>query len=1053
MGGRLRDVPSPEDRLVAVRAYAIRAEQKQKWQFRRTRPPGPSGFTLIFNTETFSDAAQQLRVGAYQWREDGLLREAGLFHDPSSASADELRVIAEYARALDLELRTDRSFVDEVFYGLAYELNATIVGFNLPFDVSRLAIHHNSARGNMRGGFTFSLSEGERWPNVRVRHLNSRSALIDFRARRGERTPRSQRKKQRRISVRRGYFVDVRTAAAAVIGGSHDLRSLAELLDTPREKLDMEEYSGPITSEFLDYARTDVQVTWECYEQIARRYEGYGLTKTRLPSIYSEASVGKACLRQMGTGSWTKLQPEFPPEILGIIMSTYYGGRSEVRIRRQVVRSLYCDFASMYPSVCTLMGLWDFVIAQGIEYEDATEETRALLDRITLRDLKRKDAWRTLPVLVRVRPRADLFPVRTKYSAATEEGRTDRDAQYTIGLNYLSPDEPLWFTLADCIASKILTGRQPEVLEAVRFLPGTAQKTLQPVDVLGRPEYRIDPSREDFFRRLIELRIDVRSRMKQAQDAGRMEEAKRLDAEQLALKITANASSYGIFVELNVDSRRRLQELVCYGPAGKPFPAFERNVETPGSFFHPLLATLITGAARLMLAVTERLVEHEHIAWAFCDTDSMALACPPEMNLEEFLTRAERVRAWFDPLYPYKPEGGQLFEVKEQNYRLVGGKPTKDIDPPWCLAVSAKRHCLFNIDGKGRPVIRKASGHGLGHLLPPYAEERSPRSIPKPGVPLEDLDLQRWEYDLWYRIVLAALGDPPEHPKTENLPGFGDPAVARYAATTPALLRWFTTYNRGRPYREQVRPFGFLLAYQADPLRTKGDELPRAVSPFDRDLGTALALCFDRETGRPVRPDELRTYRRALAQYHLNPEAKFQGADYLDSGPTRRRHIRASGIEHIGKEANRWEEQFYLGFDPEAQVAYGVAPDDRARHKAEILRACLPYTATEIARASGVARSAVSDFLSGKSDTLEDTLRQIQKVLPVLQAERQEQDESDRDLLARVKQRIREDGLRAFARGIGEDGSNLWSVVHGRRPMSQRLRAKLTAVLDPPSRV
>ncbi len=53
----------------------------------------------------------------------------------------------------------------------------------------------------------------------------------------------------------------------------------------------------------------------------------------------------------------------------------------------------------------------------------------------------------------------------------------------------------------------------------------------------------------------------------------------------------------------------------------------------------------------------------------------------------------------------------------------------------------------------------------------------------------------------------------------------------------------------------------------------------------------------------------MKTYEGALAQYYLHPEAKFQNGDYLDSGVTRRRHIFATVVEHIGKEANRWEEQ------------------------------------------------------------------------------------------------------------------------------------------------
>ena len=39
-------------------------------------------------------------------------------------------------------LRTRAEFVDEIFYRSAYAVGAQIVGFNLPFDLSRLAIRH-----------------------------------------------------------------------------------------------------------------------------------------------------------------------------------------------------------------------------------------------------------------------------------------------------------------------------------------------------------------------------------------------------------------------------------------------------------------------------------------------------------------------------------------------------------------------------------------------------------------------------------------------------------------------------------------------------------------------------------------------------------------------------------------------------------------------------------------------------------------------------------------------------------------------------------------------
>jgi len=73
--------------------------------------------------------------------------------------------------------------------------------------------------------------------------------------------------------------------------------------------------------------------------------------------------------------------------------------------------------------------------------------------------------------------------------------------------------------------------------------------------------------------------------------------ANRLDADQQALKILASATAYGIFVELNPQQHAREIERRGYGSDG-PFTTPVRHDEQPGQFFHPLLGSLITGAAR-----------------------------------------------------------------------------------------------------------------------------------------------------------------------------------------------------------------------------------------------------------------------------------------------------------------------------------------------------------------------------------------------------------------------------------------------------------------------
>ncbi len=334
-------IPSPEPRPIAVRAYAEPTGGIQSPPRRDgTEPPPPSGWALVFDTETTADAAQQLRIGAYQVRQAGELREAGLFYDPLCLADAERSTLYGYASDHGFAVRTVEEFVEEVFFPYAYDLGGLCVGLNLPFDLARLAIHHAPARGSMRGGFSFRLSEDDRRPRVQVKHLTGRAALIQFAKPRGQDTPRGMRRRGLRVPAQRGHVADVRTLAGALLGGSWTLKALADHLRTAHRKQDADEHGGMLTDEYLDYATNDVQVTWECFERLRDRYDGYGLTRTPLTRIYSEASLGKACLREMGVRPWRELQPDFPPELLGSILSTYYGGRAEVRLRRVAVEHI-----------------------------------------------------------------------------------------------------------------------------------------------------------------------------------------------------------------------------------------------------------------------------------------------------------------------------------------------------------------------------------------------------------------------------------------------------------------------------------------------------------------------------------------------------------------------------------------------------------------------------------------------------------------------------------------------------------------------------------------
>ena len=1024
-------IPPISDHLpLALRAYAgpqfrEKPDPGKLTAKRNNLPLSASEWTLIFDCETMSDPGQALRFGTYQLRHGKMLDEAGIFYDPDGVTDDELETLHRYAVANGLELRTRESFVDEIFYARAWQWRATIVGFNLPFDISRLAIGHATARtpvremaSAMHGGFTFKLSNQKIYPNVRIKHLSQRAALISFAATMEQRTARGQRKRGLPVPVRRGHFIDVKTLASALFARGFSLASLSAFLKVEHQKLDFDNFDGPVTDDMVRYAVRDVQATWECYAELTDRFDKLGLTRTIPEKIYSEASIGKGYLREMGVVPWGKIQPDFPSAMLARIMGSYFGGRSEIRIRREVRQVILCDFLSMYPTVCTLMGLWRFVIADGMTWRDATNNTRAFLENVDLALLQSQSTWTQLATLVRVIPDGDIFPVRAEYGG---------EGQSTIGANHLTADNPLWFTLADCIAAKLLTGKAPRIVEAISFAPGSVQSDLQAINISGNPDYRVDPIETDFFKRIIELRQSVKKR----RDAAVGDEHTALDTEQNALKIAANSTSYGIFIEVNVEKSRSRRATTVHSAVCDPFSFKADKSEMPGTFFHPLLGTLITGAARLILAIAERLVTDYGLDWSFCDTDSMAIARPAELDGGDFGKRVAAIVQWFASLNPYA-FGGSILKIEDVNTSLSSGQP----EPLYCWAVSSKRYALFNLASDGRPVLRKVSAHGLGHLLSPYGADDAPTDIPSPHKFVLESGIERWHCDLWHHIVSAALAGHPDQVRRDYHPALGTTAISRYAATTPELLHWFSRYNRTRDYRDQVKPFGFLFSMTQRPdwggeriaepptrgRRRKAARL-KPVAPFDSDHAKALSSAFDRDSNTPIDAASLKTYADALAQYHLQPESKFLNGDYFDHGTTLRRHIKMTGARHIGKESHDWERQAILGLSLDSEIEYGIAPDELTEKLQSFIA---QFGHAKAAKALNISRAQLMTLAAAPPSSRTDTLaRKVAARLPAAQRLCAKLDENRRDEMQRLRASIARHGLRETARRLGVDPSNL----------------------------
>ena len=1068
--GDFGDEPSePIDRLViALRAYVRRAPKKQKaaqkpapetmpsaidWKKSAPRAQ-PSDWVLIFDCETLTTPDQRLRFGGYQLRYQGQVWERGAFYEPDVLSENDFAVLQQviedeksHSNGERICLRKRADFVDEIFYRSGYAVGAQIVGFNLPFDLSRLAIRHASARRAMKGGF--SLTPSEHWPAVAVKHLSQRSSLIRFTGDRpaadidaarepdddpGDEIPDETDDKR---GPDRGYFVDVKTLAAALTSRSHSLAYLSQLLNVPTPKEESDEHGGPLTPDYVRYGLRDVQTTWECFDALARRFAGFGLHDTGLYELYSEASLGKAYLKTMGVRPWREVQRGFPLHLVGATMSAYFGGRAEVHIRRRITPVVHCDFLSMYPTVCTLMGLWNFVRANGITYRDDTDSVTRLLS--TPRDdlvawLRTRGGWKGLASLVQVRPKNDLFPIRARYPGADT---------LNIGLNHLSADEPQWFTLADVLASKILSDRTPEVIAALQFSPRGQQKNLKPIDIAGRT---IDPATDDFYQRLIIHRNAIKAKLETASEADRPG----LKSDEQAIKILANATSYGIFVELNVGEYVKTERMVGYGGRQHPSRFKSNTSERPGAYFHPLLATLITGAARLMLALAEHQVIELGLDWVFCDTDSIAIGNTRNLPRQEFINTALRVRDWFKDLNPYG-EDRSILQLEQVNFPPDKRDDLKALDPPECLAVSAKRYVLFNRQ-HGGVVVRKASGHGLGHLMAPYDEPPADRRkrIERIGVPL-------WQEDLWKEIIRAADSDKPDETRFMGMPGFDAPAASQYAATTPELLRWFDGYNERQPSGYRVFPFGFLLSLQAksriemakDEPDALSDELwrrraPRPAAPyFKRPVG-AKDYAFDRERGDAIPASWLKSHGRSLIRYHLHPETKFQGGDFDQRGPLKRRHVFALAQQWIGKEADNIEENEFIGEDT-GPPDYGVELHDRAALAAAVFEIQRQYGISDrkLLEEAKVSHHTLAGLHEGKP--IADA--SLIKLLRAAEALRQEADPvaaaMDKALKDLRRLRAKVGGRNKLAKLLGVTGPYIGRVLSGEKPMTEELAEKL----------
>jgi hypothetical protein len=929
---RAEPVAEPIPLPIAVRVFS---------ELKDARPPSPRSSAVsrqttkfVFDCETTTDPTQRLKFGTYRVIDDGETVEEGLFY-ADDLTPKEQRTLRRYAANHPvLALLTLDQFRERLFTAM-YRARALIVGFNLPFDFSRIADGVSKGRGQFVGGFSFCLwsysdvhgrrQQDKYRPRFRIKHIDSKRALLGMASRRDpdpeDLVPDDSEDGKPKDGHRfPGYILDLKTLAFALTNESYSLKRACLAFGVEHGKVEAKRH-GVITPEYIGYARRDVQATAELADKLLAELDRHPV-ELHATRAYSPASLGKAYLTALGIQPILERQM-FPPRYLGFAQAAFYGGRTSAHIRRTVVPVVYTDFLSMYPTVNALMELRRILTARDVRVvEHCADEVRRWLSRVTADVLFKPETWPQMTAFVLVQPDSDLLPCRAVYSDASKD--------WQVGINYVyagtgNTESALWYALPDVVASVLKTGRIPKIVGAFRVVGVGQLRGLKPVKF--RNHAAVDPRKQDFFRTVVELRQQLK--------ADPSEDAKRTAD---GLKVLANSTAYGINAEFIREDRQRLTGVVCHGLDATSFQDRVEHPERPGRYCFPPLAALITAGARLMLALLEHEVERLGGTYAMEDTDSMAIVATKTGGLEPCVggphrcadgSAAVKALRWqdvqdiarrFEALNPYNRQiiGGSILKIEEVNFQSNRQRQI------YCYAISAKRYALFELDASREPLLLldkergKWSDHGLGHLRNPTDPEGQSRG---------------WIGEIWQSMIRQARGLPERAPSFASLP-----AVGRVTVTSPAVLRPFQSINQRKPYPQQIKPFNFLLTAHVSPGGHPKDAEPERfhlIAPYNPNPSDWPGIewtdqysgrTFRAVTGSALSPSRgvahIKDYASVLEAYAYHPEAKCADATGAPSnehtvGLHFPRHVVIEQIRYIGKEANEIE-------DVEAGLVHGA---------------------------------------------------------------------------------------------------------------------------------
>lgn len=147
-------------------------------------------------------------------------------------------------------------------------------------------------------------------------------------------------------------------------------------------------------------------------------------------------------------------------------------------------------------------------------------------------------------------------------------------------------------------------------------------------------------------------------------------------------------------------------------------------------------------------------------------------------------------------------------------------------------------------------------------------------------------------------------------------------------------------------------------------------------------------------------------------------------------------------IRHIGKEADHWEEQFYLGVDEATEIIYGLSPNEMIAVRKKLNFLVRKFGERQVSKSAGISRAKLKSMLR---DSQIQELHRISLAVEKLElANSIRQKEIEKNLICAAKE-IAKIGISEFAKRLNADPSNLSKILNKKRTMSRSALRRLQA--------